>query len=71
MDFDYALDDLDLEFLGDRFVDEGLGRLLGVSFAQYLRATEAYDAQARALKSGFGLNVVAGIARIVPLRPMA
>lgn len=57
-----------LDYLADRFIDSGHRALLGITFERYLAAPDVYDAQADALRSGHGVNTVAGSARIVPLK---
>lgn len=55
-----------LDFLADRFIEEQIGRLLGITFYQYIASPKHYDAYLDALKNGHGLRInKAGAVRIV------
>ncbi len=60
------LTDEAVNYLGHRFVDGGLQKRLNITFAQYLTAPDVYEAQADALRTGHGINIVAESARITP-----
>lgn len=56
----YILMDERLERLAERFVSKGLGRLLSITFEQYVSAPEHYDGLVEVLEAGHGLMMIPG-----------
>lgn len=62
----------ELDRKADRFIARKYRKRLGITFEQYAACTKIYEAKVRAmeeaLQNGDGINVVANVARIVPLK---
>jgi hypothetical protein len=61
------LSDERLNYLASRFVEMNLGRLLSITFEQYLVDPDGWDMVASYLVAGGGLNVTFGVQRPVAL----
>jgi len=56
-----------LDMLGDRFVTQRIGQLLGITFGRYVRDPRHYDKLMKALEAGDGLMMCGGDAVVVRL----